>query len=212
MLARFGDEILTADVLGQHDSKGSLSRPASQRNRMISWSTVFGDQAAEDEIENKEDLVGNLFAYFVSFTTDAANTTVRDSGEGNGLEAWRRPDVVHETRGDSAASPDPTALSTCRRSGSCSGRLALEETSVRDVHRQERTTLPDIRRQPCGGHVSADAKEPGGDCYVRQRGRGLPGDVRQTAGLQQHEAVDTNEREQDNEENDPMDVDALSKG
>ena len=71
--------------------------------------------------------------------------------------------------------------------------MALKETSIRDVHRQERTALPGIRRQPCGDHVPVDAKESGGDCYVRQRGRGLPGVVRQTAGLQQQEAVDTNE-------------------
>ena len=30
-------------------------------------------------------------------------------------------------------------MPTCRRLGICSGRLALEETSVRDVHGQERT-------------------------------------------------------------------------
>ena len=40
-----------------------------------------------------------------------------------------------------------------------------------------------------------DAKEPGRDRHVRQRGRRLPGVVRQTAGLQQHEAVAPSERE-----------------
>ena len=57
---------------------------------MISWNTVFGEQAGEDEIENTDDFVGKLYAYFVSFTTDAANRLVRNSGEGSGLEAWRR--------------------------------------------------------------------------------------------------------------------------
>ena len=57
---------------------------------MISWNTVFGEQAAEDEIENIDDFVGKLSAYLVSFTTDAAGRIVRNSGEGNGLEAWRR--------------------------------------------------------------------------------------------------------------------------
>ena len=57
---------------------------------MISWNTVFGEQATEDEIENIDDFVGKLSAYLVSFTTDAANRIVRNSGEGNGLEAWRR--------------------------------------------------------------------------------------------------------------------------
>ena len=57
---------------------------------MISWNIVFGDQAAEDEIENIDDCVGKFYAYLVSFRTDAANRIVRNSGEGNGLEAWRR--------------------------------------------------------------------------------------------------------------------------
>ena len=43
---------------------------------MISWNTVFGDQAGEDEIENIDDFVGKLFAYLVSFTTDAPNRIV----------------------------------------------------------------------------------------------------------------------------------------
>ena len=75
MLARFGDDILTA-----------LTWAARQRKRI----TVFGEQAAEDEIENIDDFVGKLYAYPVSFTTDAANRIFRNSGEGNGLEAWRR--------------------------------------------------------------------------------------------------------------------------
>ena len=46
---------------------------ASQRNRMISWNTVFGDQVGENEIENIDD----FDACLVSFATDA-------------LEVWRR--------------------------------------------------------------------------------------------------------------------------
>ena len=57
---------------------------------MISWNTVFGEQAGEDEIENIDDFVGKLYDYLVSFTTDAPNRIVRNSGDGNGLEAWRR--------------------------------------------------------------------------------------------------------------------------
>ena len=91
MLARFGDEILTALTWAARQQRIVVTTcVASQRNRMISWNTVFGDQAAEDEIENIDDFVGKFYAYLVSFTTDAANRIVRNSGEGNGLEAWRR--------------------------------------------------------------------------------------------------------------------------
>ena len=90
MLARFGDEILTAVTWAARQQKIVVKTcVASQRNRMISWITVFGDQAGEDEIENIDDFVGKLYAYLVSLT-DAPNRIVRNSAEGNGLEAWRR--------------------------------------------------------------------------------------------------------------------------
>ena len=51
---------------------------------MISLNTVFGDLSIQDEIENIDDFVGKFYAYL------AANRIVRNSGEGDGLEAWRR--------------------------------------------------------------------------------------------------------------------------
>ena len=61
---------------------------ASQRDRFVPWITVFGEQSDEDEqIDNIDDYVGKFYAYLVSFTTDAPNRIVRNSGEGNGLEA-----------------------------------------------------------------------------------------------------------------------------
>ena len=63
----------------------------SQRNRRIPWIDVFGEGAdEEDQIDEIDDFVVKLHAYLVSFTTDAANRIVRNSGEGNGLKAWRR--------------------------------------------------------------------------------------------------------------------------
>ena len=97
MLARFGDEILTAPTWAARQQRIVVKTcVASQRNRMISWITVFGEQAGEDEIENIDDFVGKFYAYLVSFTTDAANRIVRNSGEGNGLEAWRRLHSEHD--------------------------------------------------------------------------------------------------------------------
>ena len=87
-------------------------------------------------MDGVDDFVGKLYAYLVSFTTDAANRIVRNAGEGNGLEAWRR---LH-------GECDPT--SSMRRVAfllqvqnpselkkSSNGGLALEEAAVRDVHR-----------------------------------------------------------------------------
>ena len=97
MLARFGDDTLTALTWAARQQRIVVTTcVASQSNRMVSWTTVFGEQAGEDEIENIDDLVGKFYAYLVSFTTDAANRIVRNSGEGNGLEAWRRPHSEHD--------------------------------------------------------------------------------------------------------------------
>ena len=91
MLARFGDEILTALTWAARQQRIVVKTcAASQKNRFVPWITVFGEQAAEDEIDNIDDFVGKFYDYLVSFTSDAANRIVRNSGEGNGLEAWRR--------------------------------------------------------------------------------------------------------------------------
>ena len=78
MLARFGDEILTALIWAARQQRIVVKTcVASQSNRMRPWITVFGEQAAEDEIENIDDFVGEFYAYLVSFTNDAANMIVR---------------------------------------------------------------------------------------------------------------------------------------
>ena len=44
----------------------------------------------EDQIDELDDFVGKLCAYLVSFTKEAANRIVRNEGQGNGSEVWRR--------------------------------------------------------------------------------------------------------------------------
>ena len=92
MLARFGDQILGALTWAARQRKIVVKGcVASQRDRLIPWIDVCGEGAdEEDQINEIDDFVGKLYAYFVSFTTDAANRIVRNAGEGNGLEAWRR--------------------------------------------------------------------------------------------------------------------------
>ena len=64
MLPRFGDDILTALTWEAQQQRIIVKTcVASQRNRMISWNTLFGDQAGEDEIENIDDFVGKLYDY-----------------------------------------------------------------------------------------------------------------------------------------------------
>ena len=63
---------------------------SSQKDRLIPWIDVFGEGAdEEDQIDGIDDSDGKLYAYLVSFSTDASNWIVRNASEGNGLEAWR---------------------------------------------------------------------------------------------------------------------------
>ena len=117
MLARFGDETLTALTWAARQQRIVVETcVALQRNRMISWNTVFGDQAAEDEIDDTDDFVGKLYAYLVSFTSDAAKQDRSEFPRRKWLGSLEttaqrvRPDIVHETCGDPAAGPEPTAL------------------------------------------------------------------------------------------------------
>ena len=115
MLARFGVTALTWAARQQRIVVKTCV--ASQRNRMISWITVFGDQVGEGR------LCWKLYAYLVSFTT---NRIVRNSGEGNGFGSVEttaqrvRSDIIHETCGDPSASSEPSSMPTCRRIGICS--------------------------------------------------------------------------------------------
>ena len=90
MLARFGDQILGALTWASRQRKIVVKGCGpSQRDRLTPWIDVFGEGADEEDQIEEIDFVGKIYAYLVSFTTDAANRIVRNAGEGNGLEAWR---------------------------------------------------------------------------------------------------------------------------
>ena len=53
MLVRFGDQSLTALTWAARQRKIVVKTcVASQRDRLVPWITVFGEQAAEDDIDN----------------------------------------------------------------------------------------------------------------------------------------------------------------
>ena len=89
MLGRFGDHILDALTWASRQRKIVVKGCGpSQKDCLIPWIDVVGEGAdEEDQIDEIDEFVVKLYAYFVSFTTDAANKIVRNSGEGNGLEA-----------------------------------------------------------------------------------------------------------------------------
>ena len=93
MLERFCESILEAMTWAAGQRRISVtSCLQAQRDRLVPWNDIFGDQAVEtDRVAGINDFVGKLHAYLVSFTTEAADWIARNAGEGNGLEAWRRP-------------------------------------------------------------------------------------------------------------------------
>ena len=199
MLPRFGYDILTALTWGARQQKiVAKTCVASQRNRMISWNTVFGEQAGEDAIE--------------------PNRIVGNSGEGNGLEAWRRPHSEY----DPTSSMRRVAILQQVQNPSRCGRVedlgpALERWLSK---KRQYEMFTDRNGRPC--QASDDTlvaamfrmmpKSLEEKCYVRPRERGLPGVVRQTAGYSGTKKSITMSENKTARKDDPMDVDALSKG
>merc|ERR1712032_1616779 len=59
--------------------------------REVSYEEVFGELAEEEvKVPKLEQRIAQIYTYLVSFTTQEANKVVRNSGQGQGLEAWRR--------------------------------------------------------------------------------------------------------------------------
>ena len=220
MLGRFGDHILTALTWAARQQRIVVKTcVASQRNRMISWTTVFGEQAGEDEIENIDDFVGKFYAYLVSFTTDAANRIVRNSGEGNGLEAWRR--LLSEY--DPTSSMRRVAIlqqvekpSRCQRVEDLGP--ALEEWLSK---KRQYEMFTDRNRRPC---------QASDDSLVAAMFRLMPESLEETVmfsnedeGFQElydrlladsstKQSIQMRKKKKTTKKDDPMDVDALIKG
>ena len=124
---------------------------ASQRNRLVPWITVFGEGADQEErIDEIADFVGKLYACLVSFTTDAANRIVRNSGEGNGLEAWRRYDPISSMRRVAILQQlqNPSRCQRVEDLGTALEDWALKETTGTDGPARHRMTA---LWRPCSG-------------------------------------------------------------
>ena len=191
--ARFGDQILGALTLAPRQRKIVFKACGpSQRDRFIPWIDVFGEAA--DEEDEIDDFVGKLYAYLVSFTTDASNRIVRNAGEGNGLEAYsehapptssmRRVAILQQVQNpprcqrvedlgpaleDWLSKKRQCEMFTERNGRPCQ---ALDDSQVVAMFRLMPKNLERLSCSPT---------------------RTKAGVVRQTAGLQQHETVDPNE-------------------
>ena len=205
MLARFGDQILTAQTWAARQRKIVVKTcVASQTDRFVAWITVFGEQADEDEqIDNIDDFVRKFYAYLVSFTTDAPNRIVRNSGEGYGLEAWRR---LHGEY-DPTSSMRPVAILQPVQNPPRCKRVEDLGSALEDWLSKKRQyeMFTDRNGRPC---------QASDDSLVAAMFRLVPKSLEETvmftnedegfqelfdrlAGLQQHETVSQNERDQE---------------
>ena len=190
-----------------------------QNNRMISWITVFGEQAGEDEIENIDDFGGQFYAYLVSFTTDAANRIGRNSGEGNGSEAWRRLHSEYDPTSSMRLVAilqqfqNPLRCQRVEDLGTALEDWLSKKTSTRDVHQQERS--------PC---------QASDDSLMATMFRLMPKSFEETVkfanedeGFEElcdrllaysstKQSIQLSEKKKSTKKDDPMDVDAMDKG
>ena len=110
--------------------------------------------------------VETFCAYLVSCTTDEPKRIVRNSGEGYSLEAWRR--LQSECNPTSSMRRVAMQVQNPPRCQRVEDWRIGSQRNGNTTCSLTVTTLPGIRRQPCGDHVQVGAKEPGRDRHVHQ--------------------------------------------
>ena len=218
MLAKFGDQILTALTWAPRQRKIVVKTcVASQRDRFVAWISVFGEHAEEDEqIENIDDFVGKLYAYLISFkrrTQPICSELCKRKwlGSMETIARWVRPHV-HATRGDPSAISEPSSMPT-EDLGS-----ALEDWLSKKRHYEMFT---DRNGRPC---------QASDDSLVAAMFRLMPKNLEETVmftnedeGFQElfvrllaysstKQSIKIREIKRQNRRDDPIEVDALSKG
>ena len=87
--ASFGEAMVTA--LKWASQQKEIIRDLATSDREVAYHDIFGvNSDPSHTIEGIDNKVTQLYTYLVSFTTGSANKIVRNSGEGAGLEAWKR--------------------------------------------------------------------------------------------------------------------------
>ena len=187
---------------------------------MIPWIDVFGEGAdEEDQIDEIDDFVVKLYAYLVSFTTDAANRIVRNSGEGNGLEAWGR---LHSEYDPTSSMRRVAILQQVQNPSRCQ-RVEDLGSALEDWLSKKRQyeMFTDRNGRPC---------QASDDSLVAAMFRLMPKSLEETVmfanedeGVQElyerllahsstKQSIQMSEIKKATRKDDPMDVDAWSKG
>ena len=221
MLARFGDKILGALTWTSRQRKIVVKGCGpSQRDCLLPWIDVLGVGAdEEDQIDEIDDFVGKLYAYLVTFTTDAANRIVRNAGEDNGLEAWRR---LHSECDPTSSMRRVAILQQVQNPPRCQRVEDLGAALVDWLSKKRQYEMfTDRNGRPC---------QASDDSLVAAMFRCLPKSLEETVmftneddGFQglfdsllayssTKQSIQMSESKRPTRKDDPMDVDALSKG
>ncbi|CAE8624736.1 unnamed protein product [Polarella glacialis] len=95
--AKFTGDVEKVLKWASRQKKVVVDVPVAGDTGTVGYDGVFGEVADDgDRVENLDQIVRNLFAYLISFTTGDANKIVRNSGSDQGLEAWRRLNNEHD--------------------------------------------------------------------------------------------------------------------
>ncbi|CAE8666137.1 unnamed protein product, partial [Polarella glacialis] len=95
--AKFSGDVEKVLKWASRQKKVVVDVPVAGDTRTVGYDGVYGEVADDgDRVENLDQIVRNLHAYLISFTTGDAKKIVRNSGSDQGLEAWRRLNNEHD--------------------------------------------------------------------------------------------------------------------
>ena len=172
---KFGRERGDVPSWAKKQRKQIVARVSDARKH-VSFEDEWGDGADElNRIDDFEHKPTALYAYLASFVPGGANKGVRNSGDGQGLEAWRR---LHNEYNPSSSMRRVTILGHVQNLPKCQKiddlGQALEDWLSKKRQYEDFT---DREGNPCEvskdslmGYVQAHATKPGGNGHVQVRG------------------------------------------
>ena len=87
-----GKRVVEAMRWAEHQRKQLLEENVYSHERVLAWSTVFSDQVHSPTyfIQDAQEVFSALYSLFTAFTEVQAHKLVRNAGDGEGVEAWRK--------------------------------------------------------------------------------------------------------------------------
>ena len=144
-----GKRVVEAMRWAGHQRKQLLEENLYSDERVLAWSSVFSDEDHSPTyfIKDASEVFSALYTLLTAFTEDQAHKLVRNAGDGEGLEAWRKLsqefDPITNMRRQTILSlvQDPPRVEDVK----CLGP-ALEDWLSKKVQYE---TFTDVKGNPC---------------------------------------------------------------